>query len=93
MRSIREAEIVSAQVRKFSKTYSKFESYYDDMVWRLAKDPEIGSRIGSQIPGHNPPTYVVETAAMRPLGIPKIMIIFSVGDNYIEIKSLAVYEA
>ena len=92
MHSIREDELVTARVRKFTQVYSSFEAYYYDITWRLARDPKLGSRIGQQIPGLNPPTYVIETAAMRPLGIPKIRIIYSVDDNYITVKALTVYE-
>ena len=91
MRQLKETEIVRARVRQSEKTYPGFALTYDDILWRLRREHSLGERIGEQIQECNPPTYVIETAAMRSLGVPRIKLVYSDDGATIEVKTLAVY--
>ena len=91
MRRLKETEIVRAQVRRYGKIYDGFEHHYDYIVWWLRRDPSMGLRTGQQIEERNPPTYVIETIAMRAIGIPRVVLAYSDDGTTVEIQTLAVY--
>ena len=89
-RAICESAWAARQLQKICDTSPTFRRHYDDIAWRLARDPDLWKREGWQVPDRSPPVYLLETTVMRPIGIPAVRILYQIVSQAVEVVAISI---
>ncbi len=85
-RTIVEAELVTARVKRLQADCSNFDEVWDGLYWRLARDPFVGA---TRVPDTKPILYLVKTPPWRPGGVPVLRLAYRVTQTEVIIERLA----
>lgn len=89
-RPVIESAWAARQIEALCADSPNFRKHLDGITWRLARDPGLWQSEGYQLPDRDPPVYLVVTAAMRPIGIGALKIMYGMRNPGIEILAIAV---
>lgn len=90
VRPVSESPWAAKQITALCADSPNFRQHLDAIEWLLARDPDLWKRDGYQVPGREPPVYLIVTAAMRPIGIGALQIMYGIRNPGIEILAVAV---
>lgn len=90
VRPVVESAWATRQIEALSADSPNFRQHLDAITWRLARDPGLWRSEGYEVPNRDPPVYLVLTAAMRPIGIGALQIMYGIRNRGIEILAIAV---
>jgi hypothetical protein len=86
VRRVTQSAFVQAAVERATREMSSFKRIFEEgIMWQLQRAP-LDDAV--EIPGSDPPVFVLETAAWRAEGIPRMSIGFIRAPHGIEVVSL-----
>lgn len=91
MRTVRESDFARRQFEKLAGADPNYRQHYDYVLHRLAVHPDLaafGMCVKSD--GDNS-IYSAETAAMQPLGVPRMKLMYQFDRQSVTILALAAY--
>jgi hypothetical protein len=85
-RTIVETKTAESQIDNFKNLYERFEDGFEGVKWRLARNPECGSRINDR--------YLILKSEnwkeLMSVDLPHIRVLYSFDDNQVMIISVGV---
>jgi len=85
-RTIVEARDASALIDAEIDGYPRLRELYDGLLWRLARQPQIGY----PVPDTQPPLYLVHSRDWKRPGLPVIVLAYTYSDDRVFVQAVRV---